>query len=189
MSTINPYDWPELYDKLFLAGTVSPGVCKMSSPPQRDEGWDKQEQKGKAGGETIHNGKKLIEFEVEFELWKDDVVDCFEEWDEWKKILLTPIKKNAPRALDVYHPQLDGLDIKSVVATSWTEPVPDGKGGAKVKIKFLEYSPPKPKAAGKPKGSKAGGGSGGNGSGSEPPDPNAELKKEVAEKTEEFNNL
>jgi hypothetical protein len=150
----NPVDHHELYDVFVLAGQESPGVCKLGMPT-RDYGWEKSEPAGSDGGEVSNKGKKLMEFEVELYLWKDPAtnVDHFARWESWKQILLTPVAKSAPKALDCYHPQLDGLGITSVVAKAWNEPQPDGKGGGIVKIKFLEYAPakPKPKGSGKPK--------------------------------------
>lgn len=180
---VNPVDNPGLYDQIILAGKPSPGRCKITGLPTRDEGWEKQETKGQDGGETVHNGRKLVEFEVELYLWKERAkkIDHFAGWEEWKKILEAPVKKNAPKALDVYHPQLDGLGVTSVVANTWTEPVPDGKGGATVKIKFLQYSPSKPKASAKPGGSKSKDDKG--------PDPNQDLKDQIKDKTAEFNSL
>lgn len=182
----NPVDTPELYDVLFLAGVETPGLCKLSMP-ELDEGWEKQESKGSSGGETVHNGAKLVEFEAEIYLWKEfGGFDWFAEWESFKPILQTPIQKNASKALDIYHPQLEGLGIGSVVVKSRTEPQPDGKGGATVKIKFLQYAPPKPKAAGKPKGSAGAGGGAGGGSEGAKPDPNQDLKDEIEAKTEEL---
>lgn len=187
----NPVDTPELYDVLYLAGLESPGLCRLNVP-EIDEGWEKQEAKGSAGGETVCNGRKLAEFDCELYLWRETWnsggYDWFAAWEAWKPILLTPIAKNAPKALDIYHPQLEGLGIGSVVVQSWTEPQPDGTGGATVRIKFLQYAPPKPKPSGKPKGSAgAGGGGPGGGGAEEKPDPNQDIKDEIAAKTEELN--
>lgn len=153
MGAANPYDNPELYDVIVLGGQQSPGVCKLNAPT-RDHGWEKSEPAGSDGGEVVNKGKKLMEFDVVLTLWKEPGgVDHFDRWETWKQILKTPVAKNAPKALDIYHPQLDGLDIKSVVAKSWNEPQPIGGGKSTVTIKFLEYSPAKKKPAGsgKPK--------------------------------------
>jgi hypothetical protein len=188
---MNPVDNPGSYDFLVLSGRRSPGKCTLSFPT-RSEGWDKQQPKGSQGGETVHNASPLIEFEVELYLWKESWgtggVDHFAEWDLFWPIFQLPIASNASKALDIYHPQLDGLGITSVVVSSWTQPQPDGTGGATVKIKFLQYAPPKKKTGGKPSGSgsKGGAGSNPNSPANQKPDPNAELKKQLAQLTEEF---
>lgn len=178
----NPVDSPELYDQFQLAGQWSPGVATFDPPPTRDEGWDQQNPPG-GGGFTIHKRTPPISFTVKLYLWKGDddqggQVDHFAAWETWKKILYTPIRKNSPKALDFYHPQLEGLNpaIRSVVVKSHTDPAPDGKGGATVTIVFLEYRPfiRKPvKALTGPTVNKN--------------DPNAALKAAVAQATAEFN--
>lgn len=189
MSGPNPVDHPELYDVIVLAGIQSPGVATVP-PVARDQGWEAQQPKGSDGGETIHNGEKLLEFDVDFFLWKEDGVDHYAAWEEFEKLFKKPIAKKDAKALDIYHPQLDGLGIKSVVVRSFTKPKPDGKGGATVKVKFLEYKPPKPKAAGKPKGSAANAGKGADGTpGNKPPDPNQAKKDTVAALTAENDSL
>jgi hypothetical protein len=84
-----------------------------------------------------------------------------------------------PTALDVYHPDLALLDIKSVVVTKIGGLVHDGKGGATVAVDFLEYRPPTPKG-GTPSGSKgnAGAGAAGGAAGGEQ-DPNADAQAEL----------
>lgn len=186
----NPVDNPKAYDFFVLAGRRSPGRCTFSFPT-RDEGWELQQAKGKGGGETVHNGAPLIEFDVELFLWKEDYiiggVDHFAEWETFRTLFQLPIAESASKALDIYHPQLDGLGVTSVVVRTWTQPQPDGAGGATVKIKLAQYSPPKRKAAGKPGGSKAGGGTGSGAPGAGgTADPNAELKAQVKALTEEF---
>lgn len=176
MKTPNPVDLPELWDTFVLSGKRSPGICKFPSIP-RVEGWEKQVPKGTTGGITVHNNQPPIDFEVEIYLWKDENVDHFARWEEWKTILMTPIKKNNPKALDIYHPQLDGIGVRSVVPSTRAEYVPDGKGGATVKWKFLEYRPPKPLKAQAPNGAVTV---------KKKSDPNADLKAEVADLTKKF---
>lgn len=199
---INPIDHPDLYDSIILAGRVSPGRARVSMP-MRTEGWEKQKAKGADGAETVNNGADLIEFDVELYLWRDERVDHFEAWENWSPVLLTPVKAGNPMALDIFHPQLDGLGISSVVVKQRSNPQPDGKGGATVKLKFLQYSPPKKKPGnGKPKGSKSGGTSGGGADGGgdgkggandkgkpKKPDPNQDLKNELDDLTDEFKRV
>ena len=184
MTTPNPVDFPELYDAILLAGKRSPGRARLSLPT-RDEGWDVQTAKGTTGGTTVHNNSKPVEFDCEIFVWAQEDRTHWEDWEAFKPVLLTPVKANAPKALDIYHPQLDGLGIRSVVVKSWSEPQPDGKGGGTAKIKFLEYRPAKAKASASPGGSS---GFGARARGN-PPDPNADLKAQVAELTKKFQEV
>ena len=179
----NPVDTPELYDSLYLVGQKSPGLCTFDGLPTRDEGWDIQAPPG-GGGFTIHKRTAPIVFKVKLYLWKGDddqggQVDHFAAWETWKKVLFTPVKPNSPKALDIYHPQLEGLNpaIRSVVIKSHTDPGPDGKGGAWVEIVMLEYRP----FIRKPVKQLVGTTTSKN-------DPNAALKAQVAQAVADFNN-
>lgn len=187
---MNPVDHPEQYDSFLLADQRSPGICKLSGP-MLDHGWQKQKAKGSGGGETIHNGDDLVEFNVELYLWRDDKVDHFAAWDAWRPLLRRPVAKGASKALDIYHPQLAELDVTSVVCTKEGTKEPDRKGGAVVKLSFLQYAPSKSNAAGKPAGSASAGQGGTPGAPGAPnvpkaKDPNQDLKDQVAELTDQF---
>ncbi len=152
---MNPIDNHDSYDQLFVTGAPrSPGVFRLTAAPDVNTGWEKKEGKGAEGGETINNGRKLAEFEGEFYLWRDANRDCFAEWESFK-VVFAQTTKDGPlqKALDVYHPVLDEAGITSVVMRNVPVAVPDGKGGAVVKLKFLEYRPTKKRVGtGKPKG-------------------------------------
>lgn len=155
---MNPIDNPASYNSFLLGGVPSPGVARFSMP-ERPYGWDQQSGKGDEGASVVLNSTKLVEFDVELFLWRDDKVDHYARWESWKKVLLVPVKDGDSKALDIYHPQLEEIGVRSVVVKSWSAPQPDGKGGAKVKIKFLEYRPKKKKTGtGRPNGSQAGSG-------------------------------
>jgi len=186
----NPVRNPRLYDSFKLAGRRSPGRCKFNFP-KRELGWDVQVPKGSTGGNTVLNNTKPMQFEVEIYVWDGDdefgaPVDHFARWDAWKAVLDKPIKPTDPKALDIFHPQLEGLKppVRSVVVQSYCEPQPDGKGGGTAKITLLEFRPIVPKKAKTPKGSDswfstdelAG----------KKSDPNADLKAEVKKLTEAY---
>lgn len=158
---MDPVTNPKQYDKLIVDGAQSPGICKLSSPT-REYGWDQQKAQGNDGAAAILNGSGLAEFEAEIYLWLDpDGTDHFARWEKFRPVLQRPVKQGDKKALDIYHPQLAELGIRMVVVKSISAPQPDGKGGATVKIKFLEYAPKKKlrsvkvDAAGKPISEKA----------------------------------
>lgn len=194
MTALNPTTDFELFDAFWLAGAQSPGVARFSFP-ETVTGWENQAGKGEDGGETVLNGRKLSEFEATITLWVGDYeVSHFDLWEQWKPILLTPVAKGSPKALDIYHPQLEPLGITSVVVKAWTEPQPNGDGTSTVKIKFLQYSPAKKRS-----GSGKMNGSAGNkqpvpgatpgGAPTAPPDPNKALKDELDRRLEEYDSL
>lgn len=184
----NPVDNPEAYDVIVLAGLESPGICKFP-PPVREIGWDQQTGKSGERGETVQTGTKGAEFEVEFYLRKDPSsgLDEFAAWDSFRDITLrTSVKPGDPKALDIYHPSLEGLQISSVVVKTFQNPAPDGKGGGMAKVAFLEYLPTKPKGAGgKPKGSKSA--KDGAGGAADEVDPNQAYKDAVQAEVDKYN--
>jgi len=182
---MNPLDHPEQYDTIVLADQRSPGLCKLGGP-MLDHGWQKQKPKGSSGAETIHNGDDLVEFTVELYLWRDERVDHFAGWEAWRPLLRRPIAKGSPKALDVYHPQLAELGVTSVVCSKEGSLEPDGKGGARVRLTFLQYAPPVAASSGKPGGSAATA-PGGAANAPKAPDPNQDLKDQIADLTEQFN--
>lgn len=90
-------------------------------------------------------------------------------------------------AVDIYHPLCAGLTppITSARVLSWTEPVPRGDGGSVVTIEFEEHRAPVATAGGTVDGSRSGGFSPRT-KGFTGPDPNQDLKDEVARLTAEY---
>ncbi len=167
----NPFDQAELYEKMNLAGVLSPGQVVLSGH-KRAQKWDVKEASGNAGATTTNVGASLAQFTATFALVRDDMlgVDEFEEWNVFVEYLMLANTTKPPKAFDVYHPDLALLRISSVVVASIGGVVHDGKGGATVVVEFLEYSPPK-KAGGSPKGSKS--------KGKDEVDPNGDIKQQV----------
>jgi hypothetical protein len=195
MTAVNPTDDYELFDSFFLAGAPSPGVCRFNFP-KAVTGWENQAGKGEDGGESVLNGRKLSDFSVTITLWVGDYeVSHFDLWEAWKPILLTPVAVGAPRALDIYHPQLEGLGISSVIVKSWTEPQPNGDTST-VQIDFGQYAPSKRRSgSGKMNGSASGKTSAPGqapttpGAPVAPPDPNKALKDELDRRLEEYDSI
>lgn len=169
----NPIDNESLYDAIVLAGKRSPGFVTLSGH-DRNEKWDVKEADGHGGASTTYKGEQIAQFSASFYLVKDPVLDLdeFAAWDTFAALIRSTLpKKGLPKALDVYHPDLAANDIKSVCKASIGGMTHDGKGGATVVVKFIEYRPPK-KKGGTPAGSKP-----------KPPkpDPNADLKAQIDE--------
>lgn len=145
----------ELYNKLKLAGVPSPGVVTLSGH-KRNIDWDVKAGGAQDGASTTRKGKTPSEFTATFYLVKDLTIEL-DEFLMWElgfvPVLKATFDGTLPQAVDIYHPDLALLDIKSVVVKSIGGLEYDGKGGARVSVTFLEYVPPKKKQAAKPKGS------------------------------------
>ena len=177
---MNPFFNEELFDKIVLAGVKSPGKCDISGA-KRSEKWDVKEGDGQDGASTTRKGKEPSKFSVSFELYYDPFqgVDEYAEWTEFLKVLRRPVAGKDAVALEIYHPDLAELDIKSVVVTSIGGKKHSGKGSATVTVEFLEYSPPKPKPAKGAKGGKSSKGGKTSGDAAKS-DPNAAAKEQLA---------
>jgi hypothetical protein len=167
----NPIDNESLYDSIVLAGKRSPGLVTLSGH-DRNQKWDVKDADGAGGASTTYKGEQIAQFSASFYLVLDPVqgINEFAEWDTFVSVVRSSLPSTGkPRALDIYHPDLAANDIKSVCQASIGGMTHDGKGGATVAIKFIEYRPAK-KKGGSPSGSKS----------AAKVDPNADLKAELA---------
>lgn len=172
---MRPHDNSEMYDVIVLGTMRSPGVVRLSGH-DRNEKWDIKEAKGTTSATTTLNGDPIGQFEATFYL-ADDGYDGgpsdFDRWEDFQRLVESTTNGPKPIALPIFHPDLARNRITDVVNGGVGGMVHDGKGGATVKVKFLEYRPPKPKPPKKP----------GSGTGTriqEKPDPNAEAKRQLA---------
>lgn len=152
----NPIDNPDDFDAIVLAGTRSPGVVSLSGH-ERGQGWDVQEAKGQTGASTKRNGEKIAQFTAKFRLAYDPTagIDDLADWDAFQAVIESSTAGAAPIALDIYHPDLARNGITAVTNGGVGGVEHDGKGGATVTVKFLEYRPPKAKASTGASGSKS----------------------------------
>ena len=179
---MNPIDDSDLYDAITLGGFRSPGQVTLSGH-DRNEKWDVKDGKGQGGATTTHQGEQVAQFTASFYLVKDDAqgIDDFAAWEVFVQVIKSTVVGKSPTALDIYHPDLAANDIKAVCKASIGGMVHDGKGGATVAVKFIEYRPPK-KKTGSPNG--AGGWTSSTGAANKN-DPNAAAKAELDKLTKQ----
>jgi len=140
-----PGTHPDLYVSVLLGGVFSPGKVTLSGH-DRPERWETQAAKGQTGYTSVHHGDDVREFVATFFLADlEDVAG----WDDFQKILESTVSGPKPKALPCYHPDLVRNRIGDVVVKKIGGFVHDALGGATVAVTFLEYRPPKPKAAAK----------------------------------------
>lgn len=164
----NPTTHPDLYKSIILGNVPSPGTVTLSGH-ERKHRWETQRPDGSQGAYTISKGPDVRGFTAEFYLAD---LDDITEWDAFQALIESTVDGSKPRALAVYHPDLVRNRIGDVVCESVGGFAHDGKGGARVLVKFLEYRPPRPKPAARPAPS--------NGKVADRNDPNSEAKAEFA---------
>lgn len=149
---VNPISNPQAWDFITVAGVNSP-IIKGKLDCKRTYKWDVKEGKGTQGATETFVGVPPVKFSVTFYLY---LVDDFRKWDEFRALLTyDPTKKDAS-AVDIYHPSLADIGVKSVVVESIGAVTYEGNGEYNVTVEFLEYTvPPKASAVSTPKKSDA----------------------------------
>lgn len=179
MSGLLPYLHDELFTFMTLGALKSP-PCKLSGH-DREMAWDIKAAKGQVGASTTKNGDPIGKFEAIYFLTDQEDFDL---WEDFQRLLESMINGPKPQALPVYHPDLARNHFTEVTVALIGGMVHDGKGGASVKVRFIEYKPPKPKPAAKPAAKPGGAGRPGGAGAAGPaarPDPNAAAKRELSE--------
>jgi len=184
-----PYDNDVELSCIILGTTRSPGVVTLSGH-DRAKAWEIKAAKGQTGASTSLNGDPVGEFDASFFLADDgdngDGPGDFDRWEEFQRLLESCVNGPKPTALPIYHPDLSRNHFTEVTVGKIGGMVHDGKGGATVKVHFLEYRPPKPKPAAKAQSKPYGQTEGDIGTGRRvSEDPNAAAKRELAGLVEE----
>lgn len=178
MSEPNPVDNPELYEAAYIGGVPTPGKVWFQGH-DRPINWDVKKSKGQSGASMELNSEDPREFTMN--LYLVDSTD-FDAWPALRDALLSTISGSTPKALDIYHPDLVEVNIKSIVLSNLGGVAHDGKGGQTRAIKLHEYAPPK-KKGGSPKGSSS---TSRTKTKREDLDPNAKALAELAALTQQY---
>lgn len=122
-------------DFFILKGSKSPGIGRIekAGSPRK---WDERGGYGASGSVIVFMGRKLATFDGIVELYTED------DWAAWQafKPLVDrlPFGKR-PSALDIWHPYLADLGIKSCVVLDVSQPEPMDLGGHTIRISFQEF--------------------------------------------------
>jgi hypothetical protein len=181
-----PYEQGETLDYIVLGATRSPGVVKLIGH-DRDQNWDVQAAKGSTGASSTLEGEPVGQFQASFYLASspgDDGVSDFDRWEDFQRLIESTTSGPKPTALPIYHPDLARNRFTEVSNGGVGGMLHDGRGGATVIVKFIEYRPPKPKPAAKAQPKAGGSSAAGARTGVttiERPDPNAAAKAKLNE--------
>lgn len=174
-AALNPIDHPRAWDVIKLGGVESPGLAELGDEWERETEWDRKKGKGAAGETQTLTNLPACDGTVTFTLW---TAAHFKEWEKFRPLFMyDPIKKTSP-PLDIYHPALADLKIKSVVCQgiSAIKKLPRKK--YQIVVKLLEYKPPPPASAVyAPTGSKSNANTSGAAKTGTPPDPIADAQQ------------
>lgn len=157
----NPLQHP--IDYILLAKQKSPGIAVVGQgkPADAPSKWDERQGYGLSGAWLFYTGDGLAHFNVLLKLY---TVADWNNWHAWKKLVMRrPLTKAdaaggilpRPKALDIWHPILEELGIKSVVVENRIQPqLTDETGEWTIEIVFAQFRQPKPAFA-KPEASQA----------------------------------
>lgn len=149
---INPITNPQAYDTVRVGAVESP-LCKLGNWKRKYQ-FDVKKGKGTVGSTTTFVANPPAEGSITFYVWEAS------QWDQWvafRNVLAFDPTKAKAQAIDIYHPALVGLGVKSVQTTSiGPETNSDDKGLWSIEVEFIEYRPvPKKDATSTATGSKA----------------------------------
>lgn len=139
------------YDHVLIAGERTPGIATIegADAPKR---LIKRRGYGLSGATVRDGGDELSEFKI--------FVDLFTaaDFDAWTAFLPTILRRRTEpatsifalprqRALDIQHPFLEDLGIRSVMIGNVTQPKQVEAGRWRVEISVCEYREPRPALA------------------------------------------
>jgi hypothetical protein len=133
-----------------ICGVRSPGIAEIhgAGSPRK---FDVRRGYGLSGGFVIFRGNELARFEIRIRLY---TIEDWALWNGWRALVDKPPLGTRARALDIQHPQLEPLQIRSIVVEDVDQGVQTADGEWTFTIKCLEYRSPK-LALAKPEGSAA----------------------------------
>lgn len=153
--TFDPIRTP--VDYALLAGQRTPGLCDILSAnsPRR---WDVRRGTAFSGATVVFRGTDLAKPLMRLRLYTEQ---DWQDWHAFAPLVLRepppdaadvarrtrrgqspPPAPRRPRALDIWHPILEDLGIRSVVVEDVLQPLQTGNGEWTIDVKLLEYRAP-----------------------------------------------
>lgn len=132
--TWNPLTEP--VNHVILAGQRSPGIAELQgfSSPRR---WDERRGYALSGATLVFRGVGLAHGKLLLRLYTP------QDWDDWSTfstLVQRPPLGERARAMDISHPILEALGVRSVVVEDVKQPTETGTGGEyTIEISLIEH--------------------------------------------------
>jgi hypothetical protein len=133
----NPHTLP--IDFVIVRGLPTPGVGTIQRA-KRTIKVDEIGGYGVSGSVLVVHGRRLVPFDIVIKL---TTPEDWAEWDNFKSVVLTMPSGINAKALDVWHPWLVMLEVKSAIVTDVSQPEDDGTGVFTITISMIEFRRPK----------------------------------------------
>lgn len=134
----NPIDEP--IDQFTVGGLPTPGIAELSGP-NSPRAWEEMVGPGLSGARLVFRGLRPSHFSLKFRLRSREQ---WAQWDAFAKVVKKPPYGKRPRAIDVVHPILASVGIRSVVVEDVIPPQQVEDGVWEAEIKVIEFRAPKP---------------------------------------------
>lgn len=152
IGSINPFENPQVWDVIRVGQVVSPGLCDVGEF-LRSYGYDIKKGKGMAGAKLTLTTKPPTEGSFELIIWTPAQARA---WDKFLPLLDYDPSKTTAKAIDIYHPALADIGVKSIVVKDIGSWMHKGKGKYSRKLAVIEYFPESKKnVTSSPNGSKS----------------------------------
>lgn len=144
MGACDPFNNPEVYDRIIFGGVTSPGRCLVGEFV-REYKFDTKEGKGTAGATSTLTNVPPAKGKITFWVW---TAAQFVAWDAFVALLKQYPTKGAVNAAAIYYPTLADIDVAQVTTTkisNWVPVNPGAPDGYWTRwVEFMEYAPPPP---------------------------------------------
>lgn len=129
----DPYTDP--VNHIVLAGKTSPGLADVAGAGT-PRNWEERQGYGMSGAVLWFTGRGLANFAVKLRFYNSRDIAA---WHVWKPVVQAVPFGRLPKALDIWHPLLEDLDIKSVQITDVKQLTQVEDGVWEVTIEFRQY--------------------------------------------------
>lgn len=135
--SLDPIGSPAAFDYVVLGGQRSPGTATVQGADLVRRLRERRAF-GVSGATVVDQGAQLVHFEV---VLRFTTSAEFAEWDTFKALLVRPAARST-HGVDIEHPLLDDLEIRSVLPEGRSQFVQDDLGAWSTTLKFCEYRRP-----------------------------------------------
>lgn len=131
--SFNPIDSPQ--DFVILAGQRSPGIAELQgwTSPRR---WDERRGYALSGATLVYRGNALAAGKLILRLY---TVEHFTGWESFREIVQRAPSGERPRSMEISHPILEDLGVRSVVVEDVKQPEKGRAGEWIVEISLKEW--------------------------------------------------